>query len=81
MGIRTPDLFIANEPLYQLSYGPECRRFTGEARTIGGRPRREDPTRAGQARVGSWGTAIQAVAWSHVCSCDAITPSRLAVTA
>ena len=22
MGIRTPDLFIANEPLYQLSYVP-----------------------------------------------------------
>jgi hypothetical protein len=22
MGIRTPDLFIANEPLYQLSYTP-----------------------------------------------------------
>lgn len=24
MGNRTPDLFIANETLYQLSYGPEC---------------------------------------------------------
>ena len=26
MGSRTPDLFIANEALYQLSYGP-VRRF------------------------------------------------------
>lgn len=25
--IRTPDLFIANEPLYQLSYGPACAAF------------------------------------------------------
>ncbi len=26
MGIRTPDLFIANEPLYQLSYAPMLLR-------------------------------------------------------
>lgn len=26
MGNRTPDLFIANETLYQLSYGPVWRR-------------------------------------------------------
>jgi hypothetical protein len=24
-GIRTPDLLIANETLYQLSYSPFCR--------------------------------------------------------
>ncbi len=27
MGDRTPDLLIANETLYQLSYDPICGRF------------------------------------------------------
>src|SRR6185436_2796946 len=39
---RTPDLFIANEALYQLSYRPERgkdRRAAGKARGFGAGPR------------------------------------------
>ena len=52
-GIRTPDLLIANETLYQLSYTPNGFMIT---RTLGGSSllpsERESLPRAGEAGLG-----------------------------